>query len=142
MSISAEAQLMMLKEAIGSACYLHEAQANQLRGWPFHIDELIKHGKVDPETNKIVGSGVDLSPDFDKKQIVYHWNTTRPKSWSPDATYILGILRLEKNIKWLLGEAWTVVVSVDGKPIFPVDTSRVQSTNTPRKRRVTRKRRK
>ena len=100
------AQLVMLRGMTRRFNILHEAQSLQLRLWPF---------VVDPSLDK-----TEAHVDIEGKMVNFIWIGSKKKI---DAKYQYRLKTLDSNVKFLLGEDWSMSVVRDGVTIFPLDTN-------------------
>ena len=100
------AQLVMLRGMTQKLGVLHEAQALQLRLWPY---------TVDPSLDKS-----EAKVDLEAKVITFVWNGSTLKI---DKKYKERLQTLSDNVKFLLGEGWLIEVVLDGITIFVSDTN-------------------
>ncbi len=100
---SADQQMMILKNETERTGCFHEAQLNQIRGWPIALNHKIQR--------------VIASPNLEEYELSYTFEGA-------------GLTReqcalLERSIKWMLGNKWSINITVAGRRIFP-DTNPVQ----------------
>lgn len=114
------AQLVMLRgmtERFGS---IHEAQALQLKLWPFTVDPMLVNTKAEI--------------DMEGKRIDFYWVSSYIRS-SIDKKYKKRLKELESNVKFLLGADWTMTVHLNQTLIFPIDTKNGKARRQLRRRR-------
>jgi hypothetical protein len=119
------AQLVLLRGMTQKLGVIHEAQALQIRLWPYTVDPSLEksEAKVDMEANRVefVWTGSALS--MDKK-------------------YQKRLETLSDNVKFLLGEEWKISVTRDEELIFPNGYKNVEPANRSRNRKPKRVNRK
>jgi hypothetical protein len=131
-SLSPTQQLLLLKDFTKKTGVIHEAQAMQLRLWPFTIDPTI--------------DSAEAEVDFETKKVTYQWvDSDKPEGWKPDARYKRRLEALDKSIKEiLLGHAWKMEVQMNGSSIFSsgdIRSARKQRSKSKRKQSKQRSRR-
>lgn len=100
-------QLLRLRSLTNRIGALHEAQALQLRLWPFTIDS-----DLDKAEARV---------DVEGRRIAWTWEAKHPPKWKPDRPYLFRLEELLKSVHLMLGDTWTVTIKVNGKTIFPVN---------------------
>jgi hypothetical protein len=101
---------------------LHEAQVLQLRLWPFTVDPKLANSKA--------------ILNLEGKVVEFRWGGGAKKI---DKKYQERLQELDKNVKFLLGEDWTITVMLNGALIFPVQDTIGKTSN---KRRASKPKRK
>lgn len=117
----------MLRDLTQRMGIIHEAQALQIRNWPF---------AVDPEIDK-----AQAILDVEGKTLHYEWQAANRKAkWSPDASYRKRLKALSGGVAFLLGPGWKMSVAVNGKSIFSMNEENGQQKRKPRPaKRVTKR---
>jgi len=92
-------QLILLRDLFERTGALHEAQALQLRSWPFCVM---------PKIDK-----AEAVLDVSEKLVQYDW--TGPPAKPPSKT---SFQNLWKWVRTLLGDSWKLCVKYNGAPIF------------------------
>ena len=116
------AQLAMLRGMTQRFGSIHEAQALQLKLWPFTVDNTLENSNA--------------AVDFENKQVDFEWLGSSMKI---DKRYQERLETLECNVKFLLGDDWSMTVSSSGTAIFPLDTKNHAKRKTKRIRSNKRK---
>ena len=111
------AQLVMLKDMTRRFGTLHEAQVLQLRLWPFTVNATLDNANA--------------KVDIEGKRVEYVWTGSK---MDLDKKYQFRLNTLNDNVKFLLGNDWSMTVICDGTTIFPLDTKNHAKRN--RKRRA------
>ena len=106
------AQLAMLRGMTQRFGSIHEAQALQLKLWPFTVDNTLENSNA--------------AVDFENKQVDFEWLGSAMKI---DKKYQERLETLKCNVKFLLGDDWSMTVSSSGTAIFPLDTNDTKSSN-------------
>jgi hypothetical protein len=106
------AQLVMLKDMTRRFGTLHSAQVLQLRLWPFTVDTTLDNANA--------------KVDIEGKRVEYVWTGSK---MDLDKKYQFRLNTLNDNVKFLLGNDWSMTVVCDGTTIFPLDTKNVKSSN-------------
>lgn len=102
----AVAGLMQLRALTGMTGQIYSAQVKQLEYWPLLAVPHAKRSEVTFETNEEGG---------DRRVYVAFTVDSRKKA-PKNVQRRLKIL--EKNIQWLLGNSWKVIVSFGGKIVY------------------------
>jgi hypothetical protein len=100
------AQLVLLRGLTQRFNSLHEAQSLQLKLWPFVVDNTLDK--------------TEAHVDIEGKFVNFIWIGSKKKI---DAKYQYRLKTLDSNVKFLLGEDWSMSVIRDGVTIFPLDTN-------------------
>jgi hypothetical protein len=123
------AQLVMLRDMTKRFGTIHEAQALQLKLWPYTVDPTLTNSKC--------------ALDMESKYIEFEWSGPPVKI---EKKYQTRLKTLDSNVKFLLGDDWNVKVNRNSETIFPLDTKngkpanrRRSSSKRPNKRSVGRK---
>jgi hypothetical protein len=101
------AQLVMLREMTKRFGSIHEAQALQLKLWPFTVDNTLENSNA--------------AVDFENKHVSFEWLGSTMKI---DKKYQERLETLECNVKFLLGDDWSMSVIEDGTAIFPLSDTK------------------
>lgn len=115
------AQLVVLRAVTERTGIINEAQALQLRCWPFCVDPLLDKADATITTNED-GS---LS-----KLLVYDWTGKGAKI---DRHYKFRLKKLDEAIRFLLGKDWKLKVNLNGKVIY-VTTRTGKSSRKPKRK--------
>jgi hypothetical protein len=112
------AQLVLLRGMTQKLGVIHEAQALQIRLWPYTVDPSLEksEAKVDMEANRVEFVWTGSTFDIDKK-------------------YRKRLETLSDNVKFLLGEEWKISVTRDEELIFVSDTNVKQPSSRSRSRK-------
>jgi len=100
------AQLVMLRGMTKRLGVLHEAQCLQLRLWPFSIDPTLEKSEA--------------KVDLESKRVDFVWTGSTLKV---NKKYQTRLKALKDNVKFLLGDDWSITVTLDGAAISLVDTN-------------------
>ena len=100
------AQLAMLRGMTQKLGVLHEAQALQLRLWPYTVDPTLEKSEA--------------KVDLEAKVVTFVWSGSTLKI---DKKYKERLQTLSDNVKFLLGDVWLIEVVLDGITIFVSDTN-------------------
>ena len=122
------AQLVMLRSMTERFGSIHEAQALQLKLWPFTVDPSLINSKAEVD---VEGKGVD-----------FYWERLGT-DFVINRGYQKRLKELENNVKFLLGDNWLMTVRLNQTLIFPLDTKNAKTRNNKRrnsKKRVNRSR--
>jgi len=119
-------QLLRLRALTNTTGALHEAQALQLRLWPFTIDS-----ELDKAEAKV---------DIEGRRIKWTWEAKHSSRWKPDKQYLFRLQELKKSVQLMLGDTWSFTIKMNGRTIFPVGKnkngkSRRKKSTSNRKRR-------
>ena len=109
------AQLVLLRGLTKRFGSIHEAQALQLKLWPFTVDNTLENSNA--------------AVDFENKQVDFEWLGSTMKI---DKKYQERLETLKCNVKFLLGDDWSITVTSSGTAIFPLDTNNVKPSNRSR----------
>jgi hypothetical protein len=109
------AQLVLLRGLTQRFGSLHSAQVLQLRLWPFVVDSSLDK--------------TEAHVDIEGKFVNFIWIGSKKKI---DAKYQYRLKTLDSNVKFLLGEDWSMSVVCDGVTIFPLDTNNGTRNNRSR----------
>ena|ERR1039457_1535063 len=101
------AQLAMLRGMTQRFGSIHEAQALQLKLWPFTVDNTLENSNA--------------AVDFENKQVDFEWLGSAMKI---DKKYQERLETLKCNVKFLLGDDWSMTVSSSGTAIFPLSDTK------------------
>jgi hypothetical protein len=117
--------LVLLRGMTKKLGILHEAQALQLRLWPYTVDPTIEK--------------CESRVDMDASRVEFVWFGPSVKL---DAKYTKRLETLSDNVKFLLGEEWKISVTRDEELIFPNGYKNVEPANRSRNRKPKRVNRK
>ena len=119
-------QLVLLRGLFQRFGVLHEAQVLQLRLWPF---------AVDPSLNKS-----EAKVDMEARVVTFLWTGS---TFNIDKKYQSRLKTLSDNVKFLLGEVWSIEVILEGITIFSTpDTNVSKPSNRSANRKLKRPNRK
>lgn len=121
------AQLMELRALTGLTGVIHEAQVQQLRYWPLIAVSHAEKSEVTFETDDKGGN-----------RTVFIAFKLDPKKKAPPNLQ-RRLHALDKNVQWLLGNDWKVVMIAAGKAIY---TGRRRSEPKPKAKPEPKKRKK
>lgn len=116
-------QLIYLRGMTEQLKVLHEAQAHQLKLWPFMVDPDLKAGESTAEV------------DFEKRVVLYRWSLPkRPLRWKPDPAYRKRLGELNGWVQFLLGSSWRLEVEVN-EIALEVPPAISKDSNGPRRKK-------
>lgn len=108
-------QLYMLKGMTAKLGGLHEAQALQLRLWPFAVDPEINKNRVEVNIEEKGQQGEMVQPGI----VIFHLEAARPSDWKPDVAYMARLREMVWAVKKvLLGDSYSVEIRMNTNPIF------------------------
>jgi hypothetical protein len=117
------AQLVMLRDITRRFGAVHDAQALQIRAWPFVVDPSLKKS--------------ECAVDVENKTAAFAWEGSSLKM---DFKYKARLKQLDINMKFLFGDNWRISVKLDGASIFPLKDTNVKSSGRSRSRKPKRTR--
>ena len=121
-TLTATEQLVLLRDMTERLGVVHEAQALQLRLCPYAVDPSLESSVA--EVN------------LDEKKVFFRWGSPQRGVTSQgfDAAYKKRLKALDQHIRFMFGESWTVVVTMNGSSIFPLKSNVRAKPKKPAKR--------
>ncbi len=99
-------QLLLLQDITRRFGFIHEAQQQQIKLWPYAIDPAL------------VASECDVIAE--QKRMVYHWaDPKKVAGWAPQRPYLKRLAWLANTVKRILfGADWYFEVQMNGATIY------------------------
>jgi hypothetical protein len=99
-------QLLLLQDITRRFGFVHEAQQQQIKLWPYAVDPAV------------VGAECDVSTE--QKRMVYRWaDPKKPAGWTPKGSYLKRLTSLANTVKRVLfGADWYFEVQMNGATIY------------------------